>query len=69
MKSLGIYLGAGLYESFGYLPSLVNVADDPTRKKAVRTAIGPKPRWLVEAEAGDFTWMDEWLGSLGYMTL
>lgn len=65
-KSLGIYLGAGLYESFGYLPSLVNVADDPTRKKEVRAAIGPKPRWLVEAEAGNFTLMDEWLGSLGY---
>ena len=65
-QSLAVYIGAGLYESFGYLPSLVNVADDPTRHRKIRSAISPKPDWLLLAEQGDFSLLDEWLSSLGY---
>lgn len=59
-ESLATHLGAGLYGEFGFVPSLANVADDPTRGK------GPPPTWLQEALHGDYKAMDEWLGSLGY---
>ena len=65
-ESLAIHLGSGLYGKYGFVPSLSNVADDPTRKRAVRMALQPLPAWLVEALKGDFTAMDEWLSSLGY---
>ncbi len=65
-QSLATYLGAGIYCSFGFVPSLSNVADDPTRGKPIRSRIGPSPKWLESAESGDFTAMDEWLASVGY---
>ena len=64
--SLAHYLGAGLYSSYGFVPSLSNVADDPTRDQPVRLALEPKPSWLTTALAGSFTEMDVWLAELGY---
>ncbi len=65
-SSLATHLGAGLTGSYGYVPSKSNVADDPTRDRAVRLANEPSPQWLSLALAGDYSMMDEWLAELGY---
>ena len=64
--SLGHHLGAGLYSSYGFVPSLSNVSDDPTRGKPVRPALTPLPVWLDSALQGNFADMDTWLAELGY---
>ena len=64
--SLAHFLGGGLYSSYGFVPSLSNVADDPTRDQPVRLALEPRPEWLSAAMSGSFTGMDEWLAELGY---
>ncbi len=65
-ESLATHLGAGLYGEFGFVPSLSNCADDPTRWRPIRRAIEPLPSWLSSALGGDFASLDRWLGSLGY---
>ena len=35
-QSLATFLGGELFPSYGYVPSLVNVADDPTRHAGIR---------------------------------
>ena len=64
--SLGTYLGAGLYGSYGFVPSLSNPADDPTRGRTIREALSPLPDWWSDTMAGDFEKMDAWLARLGY---
>ena len=64
--SLCHYLGNGIYSSYGFVPSLSNVADDPTRNQPLRLALEPKPAWLAAALNGSFVEMDAWLAELGY---
>ena len=65
-KSLAMLLGSGLYGSYGYVPSLSNVGDDPTRHAAIRAPARSVPSWLASALLGDFSEMDSWLAELGY---
>ena len=65
-RSLAIYVGGGLTGNYGYLPSLVNVADDPTRGLDAREPCEPLPSWWSSACSGDFTAFDTWLSSLDY---
>lgn len=65
-QSLGTVLGAGIYGSYGYIPSLANVSDDPTRMTDVREPSCETPGWLMKAFEGDFGEFDRWLGERGY---
>eukprot|EP00438_Fugacium_kawagutii_P035056 Skav236663 [mRNA] locus=scaffold338:109507:114366:- [translate_table: standard] len=65
-KSLPTMLGGGLWGSYGFVPSLANVADDPTRDRAVRAPSEPVPPWMSRALQGDFFEMDLWLEHQGY---
>ena len=47
-QSLPIHLGCGLISTAGYVPTDVNVADDPTRGKSVRRPSRDLPEWLKE---------------------
>ena len=47
-QSLPIHLGCGLISDAGYVPTDVNVADDPTRGKSVRRPSRDLPEWLKE---------------------
>eukprot|EP00438_Fugacium_kawagutii_P014015 Skav204090 [mRNA] locus=scaffold3129:371114:378324:+ [translate_table: standard] len=66
LQSLPLLLGAGLYGGYGYVPSLANVGDDPTRWTDVRTPSKKPERWLLEALECRFELMDQWLGERGY---
>ena len=65
-QSLPVYLGAGLYGNYGYVPSLANPSDDPTRGVSIRSPSREEPSWWASACAGDFGQLDEWLRGLGY---
>ena len=65
-RNLPTILGSGIYSNFGFIPSLANVADDPTHDVAIREPAQDPPQWLKEAFAGFFDSMDAWLESLGY---
>lgn len=65
-RSLATALGCGLYNNLGFVPSLANVADDPTRDRPVRAPTEEVPEWLAAALGGDFSKMDKWLERLGY---
>lgn len=65
-SSLATCLGHDLYGSYGYVPSLANCADDPTRNRPLRSPEPNAPEWLVEALLGNFDLFDEWLSRLGY---
>ena len=65
-RGLATVIGSGLYGSYGYVPSLANVGDDPTRGVAVRSPERPVPEWLASALLGDFAVMDGWLAAQGY---
>ena len=47
-QSLPIHLGCGMISNAGYVPTDVNVADDPTRGKSVRRPSRDLPEWLKE---------------------
>ena len=64
--SLPSLLGGDLYSSYGYVPSLANVADDPTRGASIRSPAAEPPEWLVNAFQGDFDYLDKWLNALGF---
>jgi hypothetical protein len=64
--SLPTILGSGIYGNYGYVPSLANPSDDPTRGAELRSAVQCLPSWWAAAAAGDFTEFDAWLSSLGY---
>lgn len=64
--SLATYLGANLVGNYGYVPSLANEGDDPTRNLPVRSPAQEPPEWWISACNGDFKLMYEWLRSLGY---
>eukprot|EP00438_Fugacium_kawagutii_P021961 Skav208057 [mRNA] locus=scaffold1124:175499:180298:- [translate_table: standard] len=66
VSSLPLLLGAGIYGGYGYVPSLANVGDDPTRWSEVRSPSKEPEEWLLEALAGRFSLMDQWLGERGY---
>ena len=65
-QSLPTYLGCGLNNDHGYVPSELNSADDPTRHLTVRAPSKPKPLWLEseDAEIGK-KGLDDWLDSYG----
>ena len=65
-RSLAVVLGDGVYGCYGYVPSLANVADDPTRGVPVREPVEQKPEWLEDALLGSFGRLDVWLQSLGF---
>ena len=65
-QSIATVLGGGIYGSYGYVPSLANAGDDPTRWTDVRAPAFPPPPWLKAALKGDFSLMDQWLGERGY---
>ena len=65
-SSLATILGAGLVGNYNYVPSLVNVGDDPTRGAPIRPPAKPLPDWWESAMNGDFTLFDQWLEELGY---
>lgn len=65
-QSLPTLLGAGLYGLYGYIPSLTNPSDDPTRGVALRDPVEMLPPWWDDALRGDFAAMDAWLASLGF---
>eukprot|EP00438_Fugacium_kawagutii_P028398 Skav205711 [mRNA] locus=scaffold608:39645:43142:- [translate_table: standard] len=65
-RSLPHLLGGGLYGNYGYVPSLANVADDPTRDVPIRDPVQGVPEWLWEALNGQFESMDHWLQGLGF---
>ncbi len=52
--------------NFGYVPSLANASDDPTRDLPVRSPAREPPSWWEPACSGDFGLLDEWLQKLGY---
>lgn len=65
-SSLGYFLGAGLQGNYGYVPSLCNSGDDPTRGRQIREPSEEMPAFLKAAFQGDFAGLDEWLGRLGF---
>ena len=65
-RSLGTVLGSCLVGNYGYIPSLANTSDDPTRGKEIRKPSKAPPFWWYSALEGDFTLMDKWLESLGF---
>ena len=65
-SSLGYFLGAGLQGNYGYVPSLCNSGDDPTRGRQIREPSEEMPAFLKAAFQGDFEGLDEWLGRLGF---
>ena len=65
-KSLPNVLGHGLYGSYGFVPSLANVADDPTRETEIRS---PKRLPVFDLRAsmeGRFNSLDAWLEDAGF---
>eukprot|EP00438_Fugacium_kawagutii_P032532 Skav202150 [mRNA] locus=scaffold970:142130:165817:- [translate_table: standard] len=65
-QSWPTFLGAGLVGNYGFVPSLANPGDDPTRDRAVRSPSEEFPAWLTAAFEGKFELMDDWLERLGY---
>ncbi len=65
-ESLPTVLGSGIFGNYGYVPSLVNPADDPTRGQVVRSPSKGLPDWWASAELGDFKSFDIWLEGLGF---
>jgi hypothetical protein len=49
-----IQVGAGLYPAYGYAPTRLNIADDPTREKEVRPPAHPPPPWLHDFQTVEF---------------
>ena len=56
--SLGYVLGGGLYLGGLYAPTGIHRADDPTRRRAIRSPRIVKPAWLTELEAENFARFD-----------
>ena len=56
--SLGYVLGGGLYLGGLYAPTGIHRADDPTRRRAIRSPRIVKPAWLSELEAENFARFD-----------
>ena len=67
-QSLGTLLGAGVYGSYGYIPSLAKAGDDPTRMTDIRKPACQVPEWLEKASIGDFSEFDRWSSERGYTT-
>ena len=63
-QSLAPMLGSDAYGLYGFLPSAINRADEPTRDKAVRGPDMSLPSWWIEAAEGDFGMFDEWLAEM-----
>ena len=68
-RSLANLLGSELMGQYGYVPSLANPADDPTRSQPIRKPVEPLPKWWEDLVAGDFSSFDSWLGQLGFFLL
>lgn len=66
-KSLPTVLGCGLYGSYGFIPSLANVADDPTRSVVIRAPKRAPVFDLRASMAGNFASLDAWLEKVGFL--
>ncbi len=68
-QSLPIHLGCGMSSNSGYIPSEVNVSDDPTRHRAVRKAEKSPEAWMIEENFSSLKeqleCFDQWLRSYG----
>ena len=65
-RSLPTVLGSGIYGCYGFVPSLANVSDDPTREQPIRKPQRDPPQFLAEALSGNFAALDVWLSELGF---
>eukprot|EP00438_Fugacium_kawagutii_P004856 Skav221077 [mRNA] locus=scaffold3118:408562:418463:- [translate_table: standard] len=65
-KSLAVVIGGSLYGNYGFVPSLANPGDDPTRGVKLREPKRSLPPWLAAAFEGNFSLMDSWLASVGF---
>ena len=65
-RSLPTVLGEGLYGSYGHVPSLANVADDPTRGAPLRKPQRMPVFDLKVSLEGRFHSLDCWLEQVGY---
>ena len=65
-QSLAVVLGHGIYGSYGFVPSLANPSDDPTRGEKVRRPNRLPPPWLYRAFEGHFEGLDRFLEETGY---
>ena len=65
-KSLPNLLGSGLYGSYGFVPSLANVADDPTRSVKIRRPRRVPVFDLQASLEGRFASLDMWLEKVGF---
>ena len=66
-KSLPNILGNGIYGNYGFIPSLANVADDPTRGQPIRQPLRETIFDLAACLRGDFSSLDAWLGRIGFL--
>ena len=65
-RSLGPMLGSDAYGGYGFLPSAINRADDPTRNREVEKPSLEKPVWWTPlAEHGNDDAFDVWIQELG----
>lgn len=65
-RSLPLVILGSLYGNYGFVPSLANPGDDPTRGVELREPKRSRPGWLVDALRGDFSSLDSWLISVGF---
>eukprot|EP00438_Fugacium_kawagutii_P016872 Skav223762 [mRNA] locus=scaffold521:2192:6754:+ [translate_table: standard] len=65
-RSLATVLGFGVYGYYGYVPSLANCADDPTRFVELRKPTRKSAFDLDACMVGDFRSLDLWLEGLGF---
>eukprot|EP00438_Fugacium_kawagutii_P002455 Skav235883 [mRNA] locus=scaffold5594:7902:12776:+ [translate_table: standard] len=65
-QSLPTVLGSGIYGLYGFVPSLANPSDDPTRGAELRGPSDDLPSWWEAAAMGNFAEFDEWISSLGF---
>ena len=56
--SLGYVLGGGLYIGGLYAPTGIHRADDPTRRRPIRSPRIDQPSWLRDLAAGHFARLD-----------
>lgn len=64
-QSLPSLLGLGAYSCGGYVASALNPSDDPTRGVSIRKSDCDFPDWWHGVNTGNYTMLDDLLGSCG----